>query len=77
MENKIQSRINELESFLKEAHKQAPHKQFPNSIDWFEVPNELIEKYNIDTEIITDQYYIGEVIEAIINELKRISKNDK
>lgn len=72
MENTIKSRIEELENFLSDALKEAPNKRFPNCIDWFEVPNELYNKYNINSKIISDEYHIGEVIEAIINELKTI-----
>lgn len=72
-------RIHELEEFKKKAKhsvESVTGKPFVHGCDWFHVPDRLFDKYHIDKEIVSDKYFIGEVIDRIISELKMVLERD-
>ena len=44
------------------------------SDDWFEVPHKLFNKYGLDSDKMSDQYYFGCALDMIIEELEKFSE---
>jgi len=76
IEEKIKLRIKELEGFMNNSAAFIDKEPPLYGSDWYRIDDDIFEKYNIDVNLISDNYYVGECIDNMLFELRNLLKDN-